>query len=200
MIEGIVESIIGWAENFGLAGLAVVSFSEAIIQPAPPDLLVLPMALSSNGSIVEIMVIVSVATLFSVLGSLGGYAIGMYAGRPLLERFASKKNITKLDYIFDNYGSMGIFIAAVSPIPYKALAWAAGSSRMDLRLFISAGIFGRGLRFGLEGIILGLWGDEFLNLLENPLFWLVGGIILTSIFIPLNNWWSNLISIPKNDV
>ena len=127
-------------------------------------------------------------------------AIGMYAGRPLLEKFASKKNITKLDYIFDNYGSMGIFIAAVSPIPYKALAWAAGSSRMDLRLFISAGIFGRGLRFGLEGIILGLWGNEFLNLIENPLFWLVGGIMLTVIFIPLNNWWSNLISIPKNDV
>ncbi|MGY8703445.1 MAG: YqaA family protein [Candidatus Poseidoniales archaeon] len=200
MIEGLVNSIIDWADNFGLVGLAVVSMTEAIIQPAPPDLLVIPMAISSNGSLSGITAIVLVATIFSVIGSLGGYAIGMYAGRPLLEKFVNAKNLSRLDYIFKKYGSIGIFIAAVSPIPYKAFAWAAGSSKMNLRLFIAAGILGRGLRFGLEGFILGLWGNEFLKLLENPFFWLFGGIILTCLFIPLNNWWESIIITSNKDV
>ena len=87
------------------------------------------------------------------------------------------------------YGSAGIFLAAVSPIPYKALAWAAGAGRMDLRMFIAAGLFGRGIRFGMEGIVLGIWGEEFLGLIEDPLAWLVGGIIGLALFIPLARWW-----------
>ncbi len=200
MIGELIDSIIDWADNFGLVGLAIISFTEAIIQPAPPDLLVMPMAISANGSIIEIMAIILIATSFSVLGSLGGYVLGMYAGRPIIEKIISPNNMSKLDFIFEKYGSMGIFIAAVSPIPYKALAWAAGSSKMDLRLFISAGILGRGIRFGLEGIILGFWGQEFLNLLENPFFWLIGGILLTTLFLPLNSWWASMLSTSDNDV
>ena len=43
-----------------------------------------------------------------------------------------------------------MFIAAVSPLPYKVFGWIAGASDMKLRPFILAGIFGRGLRFGLK--------------------------------------------------
>ena len=63
---------------------------------------------------------------------------------------------------------------------------------MDLRMFIAAGLFGRGIRFGMEGIVLGIWGDQFLGLMENPLAWLVGGIVGLALFIPVMNWWSAL--------
>ena len=46
-------------------------------------------------------------------GSLGGYAIGFYGGRPILERFTSTENSNKLDNLVSKYGSAGIFIAAV---------------------------------------------------------------------------------------
>jgi len=191
VLEDITDSIIEWADGFGLLGLAVVSATEAAFQPAPPDLLVLPMVLGADSSM-EILVIVLVATLSSVLGAIGGYGIGAYAGRPLLERFASESTVTRLENLTIHYGSAGIFVAAVSPIPYKALAWAAGAGRMDLRLFIIAGLFGRGLRFGLAGLILGIWGDEFLSLMQNPMAWLIGSAIGLALFIPLAKWWSNL--------
>ena len=191
MLEDITDSIIEWADGFGLLGLAIVSATEAAFQPAPPDLLVLPMVLGADSSM-EILVIVLVATLSSVLGAIGGYGIGAYAGRPLLERFASESTVTRLENLTIHYGSAGIFVAAVSPIPYKALAWAAGAGRMDLRLFIIAGLFGRGLRFGLAGLILGIWGDEFLSLMQNPMAWLIGSAIGLALFIPLAKWWSNL--------
>ena len=191
MLEGVVSSIIDWADEWGLLGLAVVSASEAAFQPAPPDLLVIPMVLGADTSL-DILTIVLVATLSSVVGAVGGYGIGAYAGRPLLERFASDATVSRLDALMIRYGSAGIFLAAVSPIPYKALAWAAGAGRMDLRLFIAAGLFGRGIRFGMEGIVLGIWGDEFLGLIENPLAWLVGGLLGLLLILPLMGWWKGL--------
>ena len=178
--------------------MAVISASEAMFQPAPPDLLVIPMVLNSNGSITEIFAIVLTATIFSVFGSLGGYAIGVYAGRPFLEKFAKPNTISRIDNLFLKYGSMGVFIAAISPIPYKAFAWAAGSGKMNIRLFIFAGLLGSGIRFGLEGIVLGFYGEEFSDLMYNPFFWLFGGILATALFFPLNTWWNSLI-IPDNN-
>ena len=191
MLEDITESIIEWAGDFGLLGLAIVSATEAAFQPAPPDLLVIPMVLDADSSM-KILAIVLVATLSSVIGAIGGYGIGAYAGRPLLERFASEKTVSRLENLTIRYGLAGTFVAAVSPIPYKALAWAAGAGRMDLRLFIIAGLFGRGLRFGLAGLILGVWGPEFRSLMQNPMAWLVGSIAGPMLFIPLAKWWSNL--------
>jgi undecaprenyl-diphosphatase len=191
VLEGVIGSIIDWAGEWGLLGLAIVSASEAAFQPAPPDLLVIPMVLGTDSSL-DILAIVLVATFSSVVGAVGGYGIGAYAGRPILGRFASDATVARLDALMIRYGSAGIFLAAVSPIPYKALAWAAGAGRMDLRLFIAAGLFGRGIRFGMEGIVLGIWGDEFLSLIENPLAWFVGGLLGLLLIFPLMGWWTGL--------
>ena len=191
MLEQITASVVDWGSGFGLAGLAVVSATEAALQPVPPDLLVIPMSLDSNSEF-ELLAIFFVATLFSVIGSLGGYAIGLYAGRPAVEKLAKPSLSRKLDELISRYGDAGVFIAAVSPIPYKLLAWMAGAGRMDIRTFISAGIFGRGIRFGMEVLIVGYWGEEFVQMLEEPLFWVVIGVFSVVLFVPLNNWWNDL--------
>ena len=191
MLEQITASVVDWGGGFGLAGLAVVSATEAALQPVPPDLLVIPMSLDSNSEF-ELLAIFLVATLFSVIGSLGGYAIGLYAGRPAVEKLAKPSLSRKLDELISRYGDAGVFIAAVSPIPYKLLAWMAGAGRMDIRTFISAGIFGRGIRFGMEVLIVGYWGEEFVQMLEEPLFWIVVGVFSVMLFFPLNNWWNAL--------
>ena len=197
MFEQITDSVVDWGGGFGLAGLAVISATEAALQPVPPDLLVIPMSLDSNSEI-ELLAIFLVATLFSVLGSLGGYAIGLYAGRPAVEKFAKPSLSRKLDELIARYGNAGVFIAAVSPIPYKLLAWTAGAGRMEIRTFISAGIFGRGIRFGMEVLIVGYWGEEFVQMLVEPLFWIVVGVFSVVLFFPLNNWWNALDS-PADD-
>ena len=97
-----------------------------------------------------------------------------------------------MEALTEKFGEAGVFIAAVSPIPYKAVAWAAGTGRMNVRLFIVAGLFGRGIRFGLEVLVLGLWGEEFIRSLESPIFWFIAGLLTLVIFIPLRRWWINL--------
>lgn len=191
MLEQITSSVIDWGGNFGLVGLALVSFTESVIQPVPPDLLVIPMSLEAVSTL-ELLAIFLVATIFSVLGSLGGYAIGLYAGRPIIGRLARPSLSRRLDEILVRYGDAGVFVAAVSPIPYKLLAWTAGAGRMDLRPFVLAGVFGRGIRFGLQVLLIGVWGDEFMNHLDNPLFWILVCAFSFAAFIPLNKWWRGL--------
>ncbi len=191
VLDDISNSVVDWADGFGLLGLAIVSATEAIIQPVPPDLLILPMAIDSN-SPQGLLVIFLVATLSSVLGSLGVYAIGLYWGRPAIERFASPSTSRKLDELISRYGDAGVFVAAVSPIPYKVLAWTAGAGRMDIRTFLLAGLFGRGIRFGLEVLVLGFWGDEFFELLQDPYFWGAAGVLSIAAIMPLRSWWKDL--------
>ena len=191
MLEQITDTVVSWGSGFGLVGLAVVSATEAALQPVPPDLLVIPMSLDANSEF-ELLAIFLVATLFSVIGSLGGYGIGLYAGRPAIEKIAKSSLSRKLDELIARYGDAGVFIAAVSPIPYKLLAWMAGAGRMEIRTFIAAGIFGRSIRFGMEVLIVGYWGEEFVQMLKEPLFWIVVGVFSIVIFVPLNNWWNSL--------
>ena len=184
------QPFIDWADGFGLIGLALVSASEAAFQPIPPDVLVIPMVIEAN-SIVGILLIVLVATLSSVFGAFLGYGIGFYGGIPILERFVSQKNIKRLDFLIEKYGSAGVFIAAISPIPYKALAWIAGAGRMDLRLFALAGIFGRGIRFGSVGLLLGVYGESVQSSLNWFNFTLIS-ILCIIIFVPLLRWWNSM--------
>ena len=193
--EGLVDSAIEWADGLGYLGLAILTSTEAALQPIPPDPLVWNMILDAENGFV-VATVVMIATISSVLGALAGYAIGMYGGGWLLERFVPQSTITRLNVLVDRYGSAGIFIAAVSPIPYKALAWIAGAGRMDLRLFVAAGIVGRGLRFGIPGALLGIYGESMKSSMtgfEGAMVFSLASIIGLIIVIPAARWWKGLL-------
>ncbi|MEK9805256.1 MAG: VTT domain-containing protein [Euryarchaeota archaeon] len=193
--EGLVDSAIEWADGLGYLGLAILTSTEAALQPIPPDPLVWNMILDAENGFV-VATVIMIATISSVLGALAGYAIGMYGGGWLLERFVSQSTITRLNVLVDRYGSAGIFIAALSPIPYKALAWIAGAGRMDLRLFVAAGIIGRGLRFGIPGALLGIYGESMKSSMtgfEGTMVFSLASIIGLIIVIPAARWWKGLL-------
>ena len=91
--------------------------------------------------------------------------------------------------MFERYGTLGMFIAAVSPLPYKVFGWIAGASDMKLRPFIIAGIFGRGLRFGLEALFIFMYGESAIKAAE----WVLERELLMGIILVLTLaavvWW-----------
>tara|TARA_A100001037_G_C15007373_1_gene570023 strand:- start:31 stop:630 length:600 start_codon:yes stop_codon:yes gene_type:complete len=183
-------SALEWFSEMGLAGLGLLSFTEAFLQPVPPDALVIPMAAATSDPIRLISIFV-VVTLSSVLGSLVAWWMGDRFGQPLLERFASEKSVGKFNALVTRYGTLGIFIAAFSPIPYKVLGWCAGIGKMEHRSFLLAGLVGRSLRFGIEVAVIGLYGEQVLDFLLGPGFMLA---TLTGALMayPAWRWWDSL--------
>jgi undecaprenyl-diphosphatase len=92
-----------------------------------------------------------------------------------------------------------MFIAAVSPLPYKVFGWIAGASNMKLQPFIVAGIFGRGMRFGLEAVLIYFYGDVALDavtwLLDHELIMGIGLLGLIAGVL----WWFNSKNVPESN-
>lgn len=176
--------------------LGLVSFTEAIIQPIPPDLVYLPMLYDAMDNTPLVIWYFLVVTLSSVAGSYIGYLLGKHWGRQLLDKFAKQKHIDKLEALTEKYGTLGIFIAAFSPIPYKVFGWVAGMGEMDRRAFIIAGLFGRGLRFGLEALLIGIYGKKALDMmntfLDNEILIALGMMIFAMVGYFIWRWWSKL--------
>ena len=186
---------------FGPASLAVLSFTESIIQPVPPDLLYLPMLYDAMGDVPLVTWLFLVVTLSSVAGSYVGYLIGQKWGRDVLDRFAKPKHVAKLEALTVKYGTFGIFIAAFSPIPYKVFGWVAGMGEMNKKAFLIAGLFGRSLRFGLEAILIGIYGqkalDAIFTFLDNEILIGIMMIVGCAVIWFSWSWWSNL-SVEEN--
>ena len=154
------EVILDFFQSFGPLALALLSFTEAIIQPIPPDVLFLPMAYDARDNEALLIGLWLVVTLSSVLGAIVGHALGKRYGTKLIDKFGKPQHRQQLEKLFEQYGTLGMFIAAVSPLPYKVFGWMAGASDMKLRPFIIAGIFGRSLRFGLEALFIFMYGES----------------------------------------
>ncbi len=191
--SGVLDFIL---ERTNSAVLGFVSFTEAIIQPLPPDLVYLPMLYDAMDNKPLVMWYFLVVTLTSVAGSYIGYLIGQRWGRQLLDRFAKTKHVEKLEALTTKYGTVGIFIAAFSPIPYKVFGWVAGMGEMDKRSFIAAGLVGRGMRFGLEALLIGIYGkaalDTINTFLDNEILIAVAMIFSGLVIYLVWQWWSKL--------
>ena len=191
--SGVLDFIL---ERTNSAVLGLVSFTEAIIQPLPPDLVYLPMLYDAMDNKPLVFWYFLIVTISSVAGSYIGDLIGQRWGRQLLNRFAKQKHVSKLEALTTKYGTAGIFIAAFSPIPYKVFGWVAGMGEMDKRSFILAGLFGRGLRFGLEALLIGIYGKKALDaintFLDNEILIAIGMIVTITVAYFVWQWWSNL--------
>ena len=183
------EGILDFFESFGPLALALLSCTEAIIQPIPPDVLFLPMAYDARDNEGLLIWLWLVVTLSSVLGAIIGHALGKRYGTKLIDKFGKPHHRQQLEKLFERYGTLGMFIAAVSPLPYKVFGWIAGASDMKLRPFILAGIVGRGLRFGLEALFIFMYGESAMRAVE----WILDRELLMGIILIFTLgtivWW-----------
>lgn len=137
--------------------LGLLSFAESSFFPVPPDVMLAPMCLATPTKAWQYALI---TTIFSVLGGLLGYVIGVTAFdiiKPHLEASHYWIAFQTAETWFKEWGVWAVFVAGFSPIPYKVFTIAAGALSMPLLPFVIASTIGRGARFF---IVAGLmkWG------------------------------------------
>ena len=131
-------------ELYGYPALfAFCWFADTFIQPIPPDVVVFGTAFG-GANIWKTSVL---AGLASTIGGATGYFIGKFFGPWRFRRFFGSKLLRGGRDLFRDHGSLAIFVAGVSPIPYSATCWIGGIYNMPLGKVIIASLISRVPRF-----------------------------------------------------
>ena len=117
--------------------------------------------------------IAMVCTIASVLGGLAGYGIGMFLfeemGRPLLEFYGYGPKFAAFKATYNEWGAWAVFIAGVTPFPYKIITILSGVTALDPTVFSIASLLARGTRFFLVAALLWKFGPLIRNFIETRL-------------------------------
>lgn len=163
--------------SLGLVGLIIVSFLEASVFPVPPDVFLIPMVLMdpSNALLYGLA-----STLSSAVGAFLGYFLGLKLGRPIVVKLVKPSQIDNAEKMYQQYGLLGVAIAAFSPIPFKVFTITSGLLRLNrLPAFFLVCLVGRAARLVPEAILVGLWGREAVKIVEeNITFFSVIGVAI----------------------
>lgn len=141
--------------------LGAMSFAESSFFPIPVDVMLAPMTLADRSKWIRFA---TIATVFSVLGGLGGYAIGwsmFEAIEPWLRESHYWEAYLTARAWFDDYGVLVVFVAGFSPIPYKVFTIAAGVAALNLPGFFIGSLIGRAARFFLVAGLVRAGGQRF---------------------------------------
>jgi membrane protein YqaA with SNARE-associated domain len=160
--------VLSWADTpWGNVALFVLSFVESSFFPIPPDTLLIALCLGKRRSSWWFALNCTVA---SVLGGLFGYLIGFAAfevvAQPILEFYGKTGDFEPLAAQFRDNGAMAVFIAALTPVPYKLVTITAGAVSLNIPVFIAASIIGRGLRFFAVAGLLWWLGEPVRKFIE----------------------------------
>ena len=150
-----------WAKSkYAVIMLSIVSFVESFIFPIPPDLLLIPLSISNPKKAYYFALH---TTIFSVLGGVIGYLIGVYLSDLFLSTLGwiFDKNSVEITIAWmTEWGVMVVLISGFSPIPYKIFTVASGATGLAFIPFLIASFLGRGMRFFLIGFIISKGGDN----------------------------------------
>ena len=169
--------------------LCLWAFTEAFIFPIPPDPFLIALILANKKKFVSYCML---SSSFSVLGGITGYYIGFLfwdeIGVHITEFLALTDQIDRFKELYNANGSLAVFIAGVSPIPYKLVTIISGISSMNIFYFCFFSILSRGLRFFVIGFLIFWFGARVKNFIENRLglFTLVIIVGLAIIFLLLS--------------
>ncbi len=147
--------------------LTGVAFIESSVFPIPPDVVLIPMVLAERA---KAWAYAAMATVASVIGGMAGYAIGYFlfelAGRPILAFYGYTEAFTDFAQRYNEYGAWIVFIAGVTPFPYKVITIASGVTQLDLTTFLVASVLSRGIRFYVEAGLLYWFGPPVRAFIE----------------------------------
>lgn len=126
--------------GLSVTGKYVVVFVLMAIQSACipiPSEVIMPFAGATLAhSQMQLIVLATVASIASNLGSIPAYWVGAKGGRPMVERYGSwlllsRHDLDRVDQFFARFGSLAVLIGRMLPIIRTFIAFPAGVAKMN---------------------------------------------------------------------
>ncbi len=152
VLSGVTEAITGAIGDHGVYAVFVLMLVDAVLPAASELVMVYAGALAAgafagksvvlfgepiDSDVWGFVTMVAAGTIGYTLGSVGGWAIGLYGGRPLLERHGrwfhlSPERFQQAERWFDRWGDATALIGRVTPVARSFVSIPAGVFRMPL--------------------------------------------------------------------
>lgn len=142
-------------EDYGVWGLAVHSFADAIFFPVPAFFLQVSLSMVDPSSALWLATAGYIACL---LGTPFGYLIGKTLGNAMMYRLLKRSWIDTAAALFQKNGETAILIGAFTPIPFKVFTILSGSLHYPLWRLIAYASVGRAVKFYAVGILFYAYG------------------------------------------
>jgi membrane protein YqaA with SNARE-associated domain len=168
--------------------LGLVSFIEASFFPIPPDVMLAPMSLAKPE---RAWWYATITTVMAVLGALLGYVIGMFFFKwvePWIIYFGYMPTYLKVQGWFGVWGGWVMFVAGVTPIPFKLFTIAGGALNTALFPFVIGSLVGRALRFYLVAGLARLGGKKMHHWIERSVD-RIGWAVLILLVVGFGIYW-----------
>jgi len=189
-VRRLYDWVLHWADTpSGPTALAALSAAEASFFPIPPDPLLMALCL---GAIKRSLRFAAIATAASVVGGIVGYLIGAGAWQALGGFFfdyvpgVTPDAFQGIQEFYERYDFWAVFLAGLTPIPYKVFTLSAGVFSINFPVFVIASILSRGLRFFAEAGLIYWKGphiSRFIDRYFNLLAWLFGALIILGFLV-----------------
>ncbi|MGH8115034.1 MAG: YqaA family protein [Rhodanobacteraceae bacterium] len=195
LFRPLYEKALEWAAKPRAdVGLALLSFVEAFIFPVAPEIMLAPMTLARPRKWWQFA---SISLLFSLLGSLVGYALGHYAFDAVKPLLADLGWLPHLEALVQKFGADAkahpweafwlLVAAGFVPIPMKVASWACGIVGVPLLPFLGGIAIGRGKRVFLVAGAIRLGGERAEKALHKHIE--TAGWVVVALVVALLLWW-----------
>jgi len=184
-VRRLYDWVLHWAYTpYGPLALVLLAAAESSFFPIPPDPLLIALCLGAPSRSFRF---VGLATAASVAGGVVGYGIGAGAWTVLQEPFfayvpgVTPEAFERVRALYDQYDFWAVFVAGLTPIPYKVFTLSSGVFGINFAVFVVASALSRGLRFTIVGALIYQFGppiSRFIDRYFNLLTWVFGALVV----------------------
>jgi membrane protein DedA with SNARE-associated domain len=136
MSEKILALLVGLVAAGGYGAVVLLMAIQSACVPIPSEIIMPLAGYALAHTQMQLVLLATVASLASNLGSIPAYWVGAKGGRPMVERYGtwlllSRRDLDRVDHFFARYGSVTVLIGRMLPIVRTFIAFPAGVARMN---------------------------------------------------------------------
>jgi membrane protein DedA with SNARE-associated domain len=136
MSAKLIALLIALISSGGYTMVVLLMAIQSACIPIPSEVIMPLAGYALAHTQVQLILLATLASLASNLGSIPAYWVGARGGRPMVERYGrylllSKRDLDMADKFFSHYGSITVLLGRMLPIVRTFIAFPAGIARMN---------------------------------------------------------------------
>ena len=140
MSEKLFALFVAFITTGGYASVGLLMAIQSACVPLPSEVIMPVAGFALAHSQLDLILLATVASLASNIGSIPAYWAGARGGRPAVERYGSylllsRHDLDRVDAFFNRFGPLAVLLGRMLPIIRTFIAFPAGVARMSLVKF-----------------------------------------------------------------